>query len=63
MILVVAICAIGSAPTLRAQDTTAVPGVRLGLNYEAGTKPGVIILPVQDVYDDDSLRARTLLCE
>ena len=54
--LVVASCAIGFAPVLRAQDTTAVPGVRLGLNYEAGTKPGVIVLPVQDVYDDDSLR-------
>jgi TolB protein len=52
----VAVCAIGFAPTLRAQDTTVVPGVRLGLNYEAGTKPGVIILPAQDVYDDDSLR-------
>ena len=56
MTLVVANCAIGFAPVLRAQDTTAVPGVRLGLNYEAGTKPGVIVLPVQDVYDDDSLR-------
>jgi len=41
---------------LGAQDTTATPGVRLGLNYAAGTKPGVIVLPVQDDYDDDSLR-------
>jgi TolB protein len=40
----------------RSQDTTAVPGVRLGLNYAPGTKPGVIVLPVQDEYDDDSLR-------
>ena len=39
-----------------AQDTTTVPGVRLGLNYEAGTKPGVIVLPVQDEVGDDSLR-------
>ncbi|MFL5565379.1 MAG: hypothetical protein ACJ77J_09810, partial [Gemmatimonadaceae bacterium] len=39
----------------RAQDTTTTPGVRLGLNYEAGTKPGVIVLPVRDD-DDDSLR-------
>jgi TolB protein len=39
-----------------AQDTTVVPGVRLGLNYEAGTKPGVIVLPVRDEFDDDSLR-------
>jgi len=39
-----------------AQDTTTVPGVRLGLNYEAGTKPGVIVLPVNDELGDDSLR-------
>ena len=39
----------------RAQDTTTTPGVRLGLNYAAGSKPGVIVLPVQDDYDD-SLR-------
>jgi TolB protein len=44
-------------PTLlRAQDTTVAPGVRLGLNYDPGTKPGVIVLPVQDEYGDDSLR-------
>src|SRR5512132_2501635 len=49
-------CAIGFATTVRAQDTTAAPGVRLGLNYEAGTKPGVIVLPVQDEIGDDSLR-------
>ena len=41
---------------LRAQDTTTTPGVRLGLSYAAGTKPGVIVLPVQDDYGDDSLR-------
>ncbi len=41
---------------LRAQDTTITPGVRLGLSYAAGTKPGVIVLPVQDDYGDDSLR-------
>ena len=35
-----------------AQDTT---GVRLGLTYSAGTKPGVIVLPVRDDFDD-SLR-------
>jgi TolB protein len=39
-----------------AQDTTAAPGVRLGLNYAAGTKPGVIVFPVRDEHDDDSLR-------
>jgi hypothetical protein len=42
---------------LRAQDTTTTPGVRLGLSYAAGTKPGVIVLPVQDDYGDDSLRS------
>jgi TolB protein len=41
---------------VRAQDTTAAPGVRLGLNYAAGTKPGVIVFPVHDDHDDDSLR-------
>jgi len=50
MVLAVALPAIA-----RAQDTTTTPGVRLGLNYAAGTKPGVIVLPVQDDYDD-SLR-------
>jgi TolB protein len=48
-------CTIGFATTVRAQDTTVAPGVRLGLNYEAGTKPGAIVLPVRDD-DDDSLR-------
>ncbi len=33
-----------------------MPGVRLGLNYAAGTKPGLIVLPVHDEIDDDSLR-------
>src|SRR5215210_1569308 len=41
---------------LFAQDTTAAPGVRLGLNYEPGTKPGVIVFPVRDEHDDDSVR-------
>jgi len=40
----------------QAQDTTTAPGVRLGLTYTAGTKPGVIVLPVQDEFGDDSLR-------
>ena len=39
---------------LCAQDTTTT-GVRLGLTYQAGTKPGVVVLPVRDD-DDDSLR-------
>ena len=45
-----------AAHALRAQDTTTTPGVRLGLSYAAGSKPGVIVLPVQDD-DNDSLRA------
>ena len=49
-------CTLGLSARVSAQDTTAVPGVRLGLNYAAGTKPGVIVLPVRDAYDDDSLR-------
>src|SRR3954463_14181357 len=43
-----------AATTLRAQDTTNT-GVRLGLSYQAGTKPGVIVLPVADD-EEDSLR-------
>src|SRR5205085_3523537 len=39
---------------IRAQDTTTT-GVRLGLSYAAGTKPGVIVLPVIED-DNDSLR-------
>jgi TolB protein len=54
--LLAAVGALAIAPTVRAQDTTTVPGVRLGLNYAAGTKPGVIVLPVNDDYGDDSLR-------
>jgi TolB protein len=54
--LLVAGCTIAFAPTVRAQDTTTAPGVRLGLNYAAGTKPGVIVLPVNDDYGDDSLQ-------
>jgi len=44
-----------AATALRAQDTTNT-GVRLGLSYQAGTKPGVIVLPVADD-EEDSLRA------
>ena len=54
--LLAVVCALAAAPAAGAQDTTTVPGVRLGLNYAAGTKPGVIVLPVNDDYGDDSLR-------
>ena len=51
----IAIALIGASSLLGAQDTASTPGVRLGLNYESGVKPGVIVLPVVD--DDlDSLR-------
>jgi TolB protein len=46
-------CIVGPR-VLAAQDTTTT-GVRLGLTYQSGTKPGVIVLPVRDD-DDDSLR-------
>jgi TolB protein len=49
-------CALLVPTIARGQDTTTVPGVRLGLNYAPGTKPGVIVLPVHDDYGDDSLR-------
>jgi TolB protein len=54
--LIIVLCAISTPAIARAQDTTTTPGVRLGLSYAAGTKPGVIVLPVQDEYGDDSLR-------
>ncbi|HEY6733125.1 MAG TPA: hypothetical protein VI256_04915, partial [Roseiarcus sp.] len=54
--LILIVCASTAATVARAQDTTTTPGVRLGLSYTAGTKPGVIVLPVQDDYGDDSLR-------
>ena len=30
----------------RSQDTTATRGVRIGLTYAPGTRPGVFVLPV-----------------
>ena len=54
LLLLVVACSLYGASTLGAQDTTT-NGVRLGLTYAAGTKPGVIVLPVQDD-DTDSLR-------
>src|SRR5580765_7829604 len=54
--LIIALFAMAVPAIAQAQDTTTTPGVRLGLSYAAGTKPGVIVLPVQDEYGDDSLR-------
>src|SRR2546423_102637 len=51
----IALALIGAASAAPAQDTTTTPGVRLGLSYQAGAKPGVIVLPVVDD-DRDSLR-------
>src|SRR3954469_6203412 len=56
MSVTITLCAIALPAIAAAQDTTTVPGVRLGLNYAPGTKPGVIVLPVNDDYGDDSLR-------
>lgn len=39
-----------------AQDTTGVQGVRIGLTYTAGTRPGVYVLPMRG-NDADSIRA------
>jgi TolB protein len=41
---------------LYAQDTTSRPGVRIGLSYQAGTRPGVAVLPVGGA-GGDSVRA------
>src|SRR6202140_6007769 len=54
--LITMLCCMAFPGLTRAQDTTTTPGVRLGLSYAAGPKPGVIVLPVQDDYGDDSLR-------
>src|SRR6059058_1887782 len=44
------------APRAHAQVDTSRPGVSVRLNYDAGTRPGVIVLPVRGP-DGDSLRA------
>jgi len=44
----------GSAGPVVAQDTTK--GVRIGLRYDPGTRPGVAVLPVSGTYGD-SVRA------
>jgi len=46
-----------TAPRAAAQvDTTQRPGVSVRLNYDAGTRPGVIVMPVRGA-DGDSIRA------
>src|SRR5918911_1296876 len=39
-----------------AQDTTGRQGVRIGLTYQTGTRPGVLVLPVAGAWGD-SVRA------
>jgi TolB protein len=51
-LLKLALLALVIAPALRAQDQ----GVRIGLTYNAGTKPGLYILPSSGHYSD-SMRA------
>src|SRR5215218_3802321 len=35
-----------------AQDGQPPPGVRLGLSYAVGTKPGILVLPLEGDSDD-----------
>ncbi len=49
---ILALCLAG---TVRAQDTTT-RGVRIGLTYDPGTRPGVVVLPAKGV-GADSIRA------
>ena len=44
------------ATSLSAQDPASQQGVRIGLTYSSGTRPGVYILPMQGL-DADSIRA------
>jgi TolB protein len=50
--------AAGAAVPLAAQDTSMAGGVRLGLTYQAGVKPGVLVLLVKGEHGDS---ARALL--
>jgi TolB protein len=45
-LVLLSLCALCAPALVRAQDTTATRGVRIGLTYAAGTRPGVLILPV-----------------
>ena len=56
-IAAIASAALALAPSsARAQNPTVPEGVRLGLNYTLGTKPGVLVLPM-DSAGGDSVRA------
>ncbi|MFN2400354.1 MAG: hypothetical protein ABR543_17205 [Gemmatimonadaceae bacterium] len=49
IIMALAAALIAGAAELPAQDTTQQKGVRIGLTYQPGTKPGVVVLPVRGV--------------
>ncbi|HEU5184982.1 MAG TPA: hypothetical protein VFU01_10465 [Gemmatimonadaceae bacterium] len=51
-----AVAALVMIAPLAAQDTTAQRGVRIGLTYQPGTRPGVVVLPVSGPHVD-SVRA------
>jgi TolB protein len=54
--LIVLIAAITAVPSgVRGQDTTRAQGVRIGLTYTAGTRPGVLITPMSGA-NADSVR-------
>jgi TolB protein len=50
--LTLSLVALLFAIPLSAQDTTAQRGVRIGLTYEPGTRPGVVVLPVSGAHGD-----------
>ena len=50
--LLVAIVAVSAPRSARSQDTTRTQGVRIGLTYTPGTRPGVLITPVSGVAAD-----------
>jgi len=52
--LIAALLVLGAASAARSQDTTK--GVRIGLRYDPGTKPGVVVLPISGA-NGDSIRA------
>jgi len=52
----VAVCAIALHSAARAQDSTK--GVRIGLRYDPGTKPGIAVLPISGAWGDS---IRTIL--
>jgi TolB protein len=53
-----ALVALAVVTPLAAQDTTAQRGVRIGLTYQPGTRPGVVVLPVNGANGDS---VRTIL--